>query len=571
MTARAIGRYEIIGLLGSGGIGHVYAARDPQLGRAVAIKSLRPEYSADRGFLDRFRAEAANLAGLSHPNITTLYDLHSDGQQLYMVMELVHGHTLETVLTRCKRLGLRESLAIIAQTASGLGHAHRVDVIHRDIKPSNLMLTESGLLKITDFGIARVRGSQRLTRAGSIVGTLAYVPPEQIKGLEGDERSDLYSLACVLYEMLSGDPPFNADTEYELIRAHVEAHPAPLANRIPGLPASVEQALLCALAKNPDERFATIEEFSRALGADVIQGQAAEIVRASVLPLAGVLTTQRPKIDFRSAPPRSGAPPPRQTVQPGTAPKARSNRRPAIVLSTVVASLLGGLGFMLWRPDEANPPPRQVVAVEPAPLAPAVERAPVVPPPSPAPAVLQVPTQTAAIPELHPAIQTVPPSSMILGNPEPKPLPAIEKPAVVALQVPPPPPVVKTPPPEIQAALAPLNPVAPSAEKPAYQGRVANWMVADTLFVPQAGKFGFQQLRLFGITDTTASQAQAEGHRQQLNAYLASVGNTVTCFAKAANAFQCFAETQDIALWAVRHGLARVTHDAPQEYREAAQ
>ena len=309
MTSRFIGRYEVTGLLGKGGIGQVYEARDTQLGRRVAIKALRPEYSADQGFLARFQAEAAALANLSHPNITGLYDLLPLDGQLYMIMELVRGHTLEAVLARCKRLGVREALAVVAQTVAGLSYAHQQDVIHRDIKPSNLMLTESGVLKIMDFGIARVRGSQRLTRAGSIVGTMTYVAPEQIKGGEGDEQSDEYSLACVLYEMLSGDPPFQGETDYDLIKAHVERRPPPLAERIPDVPAPVEQALMRALAKAPEERFASIEAFSRALGAEAIQGQAPEVIRTHVLPLAGPVVSKAERIALPPSASLSSSPP----------------------------------------------------------------------------------------------------------------------------------------------------------------------------------------------------------------------------------------------------------------------
>jgi serine/threonine-protein kinase len=133
-------------------------------------------------------------------------------------MELVRGHTLEDVLSRQRQLSLKQCQAIIAQAVAGLAYAHRMGVVHRDIKPANMMITEAGVVKVMDFGIARVSGSQRLTREGSIVGTLAYMPPEAIRGLESDQRGDLYSLACVVYEMLGGNPPFDLGTEYEMIR-----------------------------------------------------------------------------------------------------------------------------------------------------------------------------------------------------------------------------------------------------------------------------------------------------------------------------------------------------------------
>jgi eukaryotic-like serine/threonine-protein kinase len=274
-----IGQYEVRELLGEGGIGQVHAAFDTILQREVAMKSLRPELLSDTNFVDRFRAEATSLARLNHPNITTLYSLFPDGRNLYMVMELVRGSTLDSILEKRKlALDVRESLAIIAQAADGLEYAHRMGVIHRDIKPSNLIVSDNGTLKIMDFGIARVRGSQRLTRSGSIVGTLAYMAPEQLRGEEGDDTSDLYSLAIVLYEMLSGSPPFSAKSEYDLMQAQINQKPERLTSRVAGLDPKVEAALLKALAKKPDQRFASMRAFSDALGATMLRLDAPKIL-----------------------------------------------------------------------------------------------------------------------------------------------------------------------------------------------------------------------------------------------------------------------------------------------------
>jgi serine/threonine protein kinase len=189
-------------------------------------------------------------------------------------MERVRGETLEDVIKRRNGpLGVQESLAIIAQAADGLSYAHSMGVIHRDIKPANLMVTEGGLVKIMDFGIARARGSQRLTRDGSIVGTLAYMAPEQLRGEPGDERSDLYSLAIVLYEILSGTAPFSAATDYDLMQAQIHARPPRLGSLIPGVEGRVERALLQALAKRPDQRFDSVSAFKEALGATASQFQ----------------------------------------------------------------------------------------------------------------------------------------------------------------------------------------------------------------------------------------------------------------------------------------------------------
>ena len=274
-----IGQFELQDILGSGGIGHVHAAIDSVLGREVAIKSLRPELLSDTAFLDRFRAEAINLARLNHPNIATLYSLMEEGGNLFMVMELVRGKSLETIVEERKGpIGIQQSTAIIAQAADGLAYAHEMGIVHRDIKPANLMVTEGGRIKVMDFGIARMKGSQRLTRDGSIVGTLAYISPEQLKGKEGDQRSDLYSLAIVFYELLTGKVPFTAETDYDLIQAHVTKAPPRLVSLVPDVPPAIEAAIMKALSKKPEARFASVAEFAHALGAPEIRLNAASII-----------------------------------------------------------------------------------------------------------------------------------------------------------------------------------------------------------------------------------------------------------------------------------------------------
>jgi len=274
-----IGHYRVVELLGAGAMGNVHAAIDTLIEREVAIKSLRPELTQDRESMQRLRAEAKSLARLSHPNITTLYQL-LDGGNLYMVMELVRGRALDEILRDRRRpLGVKESLAIVAQAADGLSYAHQMGVIHRDIKPSNMMIADDGRVKVMDFGIARVRGSVRLTRAGTAIGTLLYMSPEQCRGDEGDERSDLYSLAMVLYELLAGKPPFVGETDYTLIQAQINAHPPPLVPHTPGVTPQLESAIMTALAKRPEQRFATVRAFSDAIGATALRVDATSIVQ----------------------------------------------------------------------------------------------------------------------------------------------------------------------------------------------------------------------------------------------------------------------------------------------------
>src|SRR4051812_10186546 len=284
---RRIGQFEIQELLGEGGIGQVYAARDVVLDRMVAIKSLRAELLSDKSFVARFRGEAKNLALLSHPNITTLYTLLEEGGSLYMVMEMVRGQTLEAILEqRGAPFSTQEALAIVAQAADGLSYAHEMGIVHRDIKPANLILTSTGLLKIMDFGIARAQGTQRMTRDGSIVGTLAYMSPEQCRGQEVDGRTDQYSLGIVLYEMLTGKVPFEATTDYELMQAHINSPPEWPSRRVPGIAPHAEKALMRALSKKPHDRFPTLTAFKDALGAPASRTEALSIVH-KVTRLAG--------------------------------------------------------------------------------------------------------------------------------------------------------------------------------------------------------------------------------------------------------------------------------------------
>ena len=368
-------------------MGSVYAALDTELNREVAIKELLPHLSRDREFSARFRAEAANHARLNHPNITTLYSLGHDGESEFMVMELVRGYTLRDAMKRQRQMGLRESLAVVAQAAAGLAYAHRMGVIHRDIKPSNIMITHEGVLKIMDFGISRARGSQRQTRDGGIVGTLLYISPEQLRSGEGDERSDIYSLAITLYEMLTGHPPFKADSEYELMRLHLEAIPDPLAVHLPRIDPQLDAAVLRALAKNPEDRFATIDAFSRATGAAVLQNEAADILRlwlnaafdpevtiidrsppitrgsASRLTAASAAPSgarEAPSIAFSPAP--APAPSLAQTPPSPSPPPARSRLLlPAVFLGTVLILLAAVVGYVLLAPQSA------IVRTEPAP------------------------------------------------------------------------------------------------------------------------------------------------------------------------------------------------------------
>jgi eukaryotic-like serine/threonine-protein kinase len=274
-----IGHYKVAEQIGSGAMGTLRIGRDMYIERPVAIKSLRSDFVRNPEFVARFLGEGKSLALLNHQNITALYAPICEGGQLHLVMELVRGKTLEAVLAeRGRPLGFKQALAIVSQACDGLAYAHEMGVIHRDIKPSNLMIGNDGRVKIMDFGIARVQGSVRLTRMGAAVGTPLYMSPEQSRGEEGDERSDIYSLAAVLYEMLKGAPPFGGNSDYDRIQAQFTMPPPPLVPSVPGVSPALEATIMIALAKNPESRFASMKAFGDALGATEMRPYASKII-----------------------------------------------------------------------------------------------------------------------------------------------------------------------------------------------------------------------------------------------------------------------------------------------------
>ncbi len=260
-----IGNFEIIAKLGEGGMGEVFKGLDLMLDRPVAIKTLRPELSARRDIVERFRSEAIALAKLNHPNIATLYSFSCEDGKYYMVMEFVAGEPLDHLMARLRKLSWPDAVNLACQALEGLAHAHQAGIVHRDIKPSNMMLTKEGRLKLMDFGIARILQTARMTKTGNLIGTLEYMSPEQIQGRDVDPRSDLYSLGVVLFEMLAGRLPFQAQTDYDLIKQQVET-PPPVLTRLAGqLPAPLNQIIMKSLAKRPDDRFPNARALNGAL------------------------------------------------------------------------------------------------------------------------------------------------------------------------------------------------------------------------------------------------------------------------------------------------------------------
>src|SRR5918998_3043917 len=209
------GRYRILRKLGSGGMANVYLAEDEDLGRQVAIKILNDRHAADDQFVERFRREAKNAAGLSHPNIVQIYDRGEAEGTYYIAMEYLGGRTLKEAVADRQPLPIREAIDYARQILAALRFAHRNGIVHRDIKPHNVLVDSEGRVKVTDFGIARAGGTQ-MTEAGSIIGTAQYLSPEQARGSPVDQRSDIYSLGVVLYELLTGKLPYTGETPLEI-------------------------------------------------------------------------------------------------------------------------------------------------------------------------------------------------------------------------------------------------------------------------------------------------------------------------------------------------------------------
>jgi serine/threonine-protein kinase len=252
-TAVLGGRYTLLAVLGTGGMATVWQARDETLGRDVAVKVLNPQYAADADFLVRFEGEARHAAAVSHPRLVTVFDCGVESGTPFIVMELVAGRTLRQVLDEAGVLPPGQAVAIAAAVCEGLEAAHGAGLVHRDITPANIVLN-GGQVKVLDFGIARADGTRAATAAGTVVGTAAYLSPEQASGRPADPRSDLYSLGCVLFEMVTGRPPFTADSAVGLAYRQVHDDPGPPSAWRPGLPARLDQVTARLLAKDPSSR-----------------------------------------------------------------------------------------------------------------------------------------------------------------------------------------------------------------------------------------------------------------------------------------------------------------------------
>ncbi len=260
------GRYRVVRKLGGGGMADVYLCEDLTLGRHVAVKVLLQRYLNDPTFVERFRREAKAAAGLNQQNLVAIYDWGELDGTYYIVMEYVEGETLKDLIRRRDRLSGNESVAVTLQLLAAVDFAHRSGIVHRDIKPQNVMLDRDGTVKVMDFGIARA-GDSGMTEAGSILGTAQYLAPEQAKGQPVDERSDLYSVGVVLYEMLTGTVPFKGDSAVTVALKHVNEAPREPSELVPGMPYALNQIVLKAMAKDPADRYQSAAAFARDLRA----------------------------------------------------------------------------------------------------------------------------------------------------------------------------------------------------------------------------------------------------------------------------------------------------------------
>ena len=411
MIDRVIGNYRIVEKVGEGGMGTVYRAVDLMLEREVAIKAIRPELSREPEIVERFRAEAKMLARLSHPAIATIYSFFVEGEDLFLAMEFVRGRSLSHLLQSAGPLPWERAVPLLAGALDGIDQAHRVGIVHRDLKSDNLMVSESGTVKVMDFGIARLIGSSRLTRTGLLVGTLHYMAPEQIRGEEVDRRTDVYALGAVLYEMLTGRVPFQGASDYAVLKAHVEENPAPPSAAMPGLPSWLDDAILKALAKAPAERFQTVEALRLFL---LGQGSPAAAGPTLVMPAA-----DHPTLRMESKPGAASGPAlpsrdpsapraPAWAAAPGTPATAGTTlaRAPGTPLPGSAAPLPGSVTPL---PGSAAPPPGSATplpgSAAPLPSSAPPARSSITPPPSSAarlPASAQSPAPAAAPPEAHP-------------------------------------------------------------------------------------------------------------------------------------------------------------------------
>ena len=260
-----LNRYELLEKIGEGGMGSVYKAKCHLLNRFVAVKILKAELNNDEDFVARFKREATSIASLSHPNIVNVHDVGAEEHINFIVMEYIDGKTLKQIIKENGRISSRETLDIVFQVAKALECAHKNNIIHRDIKPDNIMIMEDNMVKVMDFGIAKVDDSRTVTNSNNVMGTVRYFSPEQAKGNFVDCRTDIYSLGIVMYEMVTGQVPYNADSAISIAMMHIQEPVIPPKEIITDIPENINQVILKSMQKEPIKRYQTAREMADVL------------------------------------------------------------------------------------------------------------------------------------------------------------------------------------------------------------------------------------------------------------------------------------------------------------------
>ncbi|MGA2037360.1 MAG: Stk1 family PASTA domain-containing Ser/Thr kinase, partial [Acidimicrobiales bacterium] len=347
------GRYELSHLVARGGMAEVYRARDRMLDRPVALKILFPELSVDRSFVERFRREAQAAANLSHPSIVPVFDWGEDGGTYFIVMEFVDGRSLSSILRGAGPLHPDRAAEIASDVAGALAYAHRHGVIHRDVKPGNVLITDEGVVKVTDFGIARALNTEEsLTQTGAVMGTATYFSPEQAEGMGVDARSDIYSLGVVLFEMVTGRPPFLGETPVAVASKHVREQPPTPREINPAVPPDLEAIILKCMAKSPEHRYPTGDDLS----VDLLRFREGRSVAAAAPPVTLGATQAMGAAGRTAALPQVGAQPPEEPERPPSRTGVYATVLVLLLAALAVVVIFLGQSLGWWHLGSVHPP-----------------------------------------------------------------------------------------------------------------------------------------------------------------------------------------------------------------------